>query len=441
MKLLPTALSRAHTDPYTGVDFNLGFEVSHYTLDLTYRVEPNLLHGEAILAIRADEDLASLTLDLGGAMVARRVTAQGAPRVAKFRQSSGKLRLRFAEEVAAGTEFELVIRYGGSPRPIRTTWGEIGWEETESGSLVASQPNGAPSWFPCDDTPSAKALYDIVITADDPFIVVSNGDLVSRQAGGSTTRWHYRTREPMATYLATVQVGEFSSFDLGPSTRAWAPAALRERVLDEFAQQQEMVDFFASIYGPYPFADYQVVITEDELEIPLEAQGLSIFGSNHIKGDHAFERLIAHELSHQWFGNSVGLDEWKDIWLNEGFACYSEWLWAEHKGENTAREAARSHYNVLGRKAQNLTVSDPGARDMFDDRVYKRGALAVHAIHRLLGDAFFSTLRSYLTEHQHSVVEPSMLLDTFRAAAPDAALFDATVDAWLNQKALPSFPS
>ena len=230
MKLLPTALSRTHTDPYTGVDFNLGFEVSHYTLDLTYRVEPNLLHGEAVLTIRATADLTSLTLDLGGAMVARRVTAKGAPRVAKFRQSSGKLRLRFAAEIAAGTEFDLVIRYGGSPRPIRTTWGEIGWEETESGSLVASQPNGAPSWFPCDDTPSEKALYDIIITADDPFIVVSNGDLVSRRAGGSTTRWHYRTRQPMATYLATVQVGEFSSFALGPSTRAWAPAALRERV-------------------------------------------------------------------------------------------------------------------------------------------------------------------------------------------------------------------
>ena len=173
MKLLPTALSRTHTDPYTGVDFNLGFEVSHYTLDLTYRVEPNLLHGEAVLTIRATADLTSLTLDLGGAMVARRVTAKGAPRVAKFRQSSGKLRLRFAAEIAAGTEFDLVIRYGGSPRPIRTTWGEIGWEETEAGSLGASQPNGAPSWFPCDDTPSEKALYDIIITADDPFIVVS----------------------------------------------------------------------------------------------------------------------------------------------------------------------------------------------------------------------------------------------------------------------------
>ncbi|RMB69703.1 M1 family metallopeptidase [Corynebacterium macginleyi] len=440
MKTLPTAFSRSHTDPYTGVDFNLGFKVTHYRLDLNYRVEPNLLHGEAILSVHAVENLTSLTLDLGGAMVARRVTAKHAPRVTKFHQSSGKLRLRFAEEIAADTKFELHIRYGGSPRPIRTTWGEIGWEETESGALVASQPNGAPSWFPCDDTLSEKALYDIIITADSPFTVISNGELVSRKASGSTTQWHYRTRHPMATYLATVQVGEFSSYSLGPNTQAWAPAFLRDRVREEFSQQQEMVDFFSSIYGPYPFPTYQVVITEDELEIPLEAQGLSIFGSNHVKGDHAFERLIAHELSHQWFGNSVGLSEWKDIWLNEGFACYSEWLWGEHKGAVSARRAARSHYHVLTRKRQDIQISDPGARDMFDDRVYKRGALAVHAIHRLLGDAFFPTLSSYLTQHQHSVVQSGDLLSAFRKAAPDAALFDTTVTAWLDETALPQFP-
>ncbi|MBK4149456.1 M1 family metallopeptidase [Corynebacterium macginleyi] len=440
MKTLPTAFSRSHTDPYTGVDFNLGFKVTHYRLDLNYRVEPNLLHGEAILSVHAVENLTSLTLDLGGAMVARRVTAKHAPRVTKFHQSSGKLRLRFTEEIAADTKFELHIRYGGSPRPIRTTWGEIGWEETESGALVASQPNGAPSWFPCDDTLSEKALYDIIITADSPFTVISNGELVSRKASGSTTQWHYRTRHPMATYLATVQVGEFSSYSLGPNTQAWAPAFLRDRVREEFSQQQEMVDFFSSIYGPYPFPTYQVVITEDELEIPLEAQGLSIFGSNHVKGDHAFERLIAHELSHQWFGNSVGLSEWKDIWLNEGFACYSEWLWGEHKGAVSARRAARSHYHVLTRKRQDIQISDPGARDMFDDRVYKRGALAVHAIHRLLGDAFFPTLSSYLTQHQHSVVQSGDLLSAFRKAAPDAALFDTTVTAWLDETALPQFP-
>ena len=132
MKLLSTALShissaRGHAAPsrdsYTGVDFNIGFEVTHYDLDLTYRVEPNMLQGEAVLHIRALEDVDKLTLDLGGAMVARRITAKHAPRVAKFRLSGGKLRLNFADTIAEGQEFELHIRYGGSPRPLRTPWG------------------------------------------------------------------------------------------------------------------------------------------------------------------------------------------------------------------------------------------------------------------------------------------------------------------------------
>ena len=451
MKLLSTALSHVTAargqatpirDSYTGVDFNLGFEVTHYDLDLTYRVEPNMLQGEAVLHLHALEELDKLTLDLGGAMVARRITAKHAPRVAKFRLSGGKLRLNFAEPIAENTEFELHIRYGGSPRPLRTPWGEIGWEETESGSLVASQPNGAPSWFPCDDTPSAKATYDIRITADDPFVVISNGALVSRRrAGGSMTRWHYRVDHPMATYLATVQVGEFLEIPLGRNVRAWAPASLKPRVLDEFAQQQEMLDFYSMLFGPYPFPDYQVVITEDALEIPLEAQGLSIFGSNHVKGDHVFERLIAHELSHQWFGNSVGLSEWKDIWLNEGFACYCEWLWMEHAHGRPAHDSARSHYQVLSRKRQDLLLSDPGTRDMFDDRVYKRGALTVHALRRLLGDtAFFPAVRDYLTAAQHSVVTPGDLISRLRAAG-DPGDVDKLLAQWLDQPQLPPFPA
>lgn len=452
MKLLSTALSHISAardraaltrDSYTGVDFNLGFEVTHYDLVLTYRVEPNLLQGEAVLHIRALEALDKLTLDLGGAMVARRITAKHAPRVAKFRLSGGKLRLNFAETIAEGQEFELCIRYGGAPRPLRTPWGDIGWEETESGSLVASQPNGAPSWFPCDDTPSAKATYDIRITADDPFVVISNGKLVSRRrAGGSMTRWHYRVKHPMATYLATVQVGEYIDIPLGPNVRAWAPARLKQVVLGEFAQQQEMVDFYSALFGHYPFADYQVVITDDELEIPLEAQGLSIFGSNHVKGDHAFERLIAHELSHQWFGNSVGLSEWKDIWLNEGFACYCEWLWFEHAHGRPAHESARSHYQVLARKKQDILLSDPGTHDMFDDRVYKRGALTVHALRRLLGDElFFLTVREYLSAAQHSTVTPDDLISRLRAVAVDPSAVDALLDEWLNHEALPKFPA
>lgn len=227
--LLSTALkhlSGEFKDSYTGVDFNLGFSIEHYDLELVYRVEPNLLSGVAKLHISIEEDLDKLTLDLGGAMATRRVSANEGIKISRFRQSGGKIRISFDDVVAAGTEFILTVRYGGNPRPIRTAWGEIGWEETESGALVASQPNGAPSWFPCDDTPSEKATYDIRVTADNPFTVISNGTLVSKKAQNSTTTWHYKVDSPMATYLATIQIGEYTKFKLGRNTTAWALAAL-----------------------------------------------------------------------------------------------------------------------------------------------------------------------------------------------------------------------
>ena len=227
---------------------------------------------------------------------------------------------------------------------------------------------------------------------------------------------------------------------------AWAPAHLRYRVLEEFKQQQEMLDFYESVFGKYPFPDYQVVITEDELEIPLEAQGLSIFGSNHVAGNHRFERLIAHELAHQWFGNSVGVSEWKDIWLNEGFACYCEWLWTEHTGASTAHEAARSHYLVLSRKSQDLLLADPGTKDMFDDRVYKRGAITVHALRRLLGDeAFFEAIRAYLKESRNDTVVPETLVNHITGAALKVGVsvdeVNDLLEAWLHETALPKFPA
>ena len=129
--LLSTALRRLSgefTDPYTGIDYNVGFSIYHYDLELVYRVEPNLLSGVAHLHISMIEDLDNLTLDLGGAMAARRISANKHIKITRFRQSGGKIRITFDEVIEAGTEFVLTVRYGGNPRPIRTTWGEIGWE-------------------------------------------------------------------------------------------------------------------------------------------------------------------------------------------------------------------------------------------------------------------------------------------------------------------------
>ena len=421
-------------DEYTGVDFNLGFHIHHYDLNLDYRVEPNRLSGEATLTLSAWRELPSMTLDLVGLAV-RRVTASHGVEIKRFRQSFGKLRISFKDPVPADHTFTLNIRYGGTPGPRRTQWGEIGFEETDSGALVAAQPNGAPTWFPCDDTPDEKATYNISVTADNPFTVISNGNLESKTKRGSTTTWVYHTKYPQTTYLTTLMVGEYEHVDLGPNTDMFVPPQLKEAAKREFKDQQEMLDYYSSLFGPYPYDRYSVVITEDDLEIPLESAGLSIFGANHVRETGQWERLIAHELSHQWFGNSLGLAQWNDIWLNEGFACYCEWLWSEHRGK-PASESAQEFYAQLAKLPEDILIADPGPRDMFDDRLYKRGALTVHALRELLGDDFFPAMRQYVTAGTHSVVEPLDLRQQFYAKAPQAEV-DAVLDKWLNQVELP----
>lgn len=429
-------------DAYTDVDFNLGFHVHHYDLDLDYDIGPNELEAEATLRIEAYEPLKKMTLDLEPKLKARSVDANDPDgndmEVARFTQKGGKLRIKFRDEIPAGTEFYLVISYDGRLRTRKTPWGHIGWQELENGSLVAGQPNGAPTWFPCDDTPDEKATYRISVTVENPYVAVANGTLTGRRQDGAFTTWTYETEHPQATYLATVQVGDYRRVDLGRNTHAWLP---QDADPSAFELQQEMLDFFESVYGPYPFSEYAVVVTEDELEIPLEAQGVSIFGVNHLRG---WERLIAHELAHQWFGNSVGVSKWEDIWLNEGFASYSEWLWFEHKG-TPAQATANREYEELAQSRENLMVGAPGPRDMFDDRVYTRGAMALHALRTALGDdAFFPALRRYIAAGRHSVVEPQDFIREMHEAAREASLSPSLVDdilnAWVYQPGLPACP-
>ena len=155
--------------------------------------------------------------------------------------------------------------------------------------LVAGQPNGAASWFPCDDHPSAKASYRIRISTESPYYAIANGELVSRRARAGMTTWTYEQAEPTSTYLMTLQIGMYDRHRMaknGVQIHAVLPDRLRHNFDQDFADQPQMMKLFVKLFGPYPLATgYTVVVTDDDLEIPLEAQGISIFGANHCDGE------------------------------------------------------------------------------------------------------------------------------------------------------------
>jgi aminopeptidase len=415
------------------------YAVESYDLQLDYRVGSNHLDARAELRLVPRDDVTEVALDLTGLGVTR-VLVDGR-RAARFGTRGGKLRIQLAEPAASGAPLTVTVRYGGQPRPLRSTWGELGWEELTDGVIVAGQPCGAPSWFPCNDRPDDKSTYRIAITTDAPYVAVANGVLVDRRTGASRVTWVYEQSQPMAAYLATVQIGRYEPRELAAAPvpqHLFAPPSLRSRAGADFDHQSRMMAVFEEAFGAYPFDGYAVVVTEDELEIPLEAQGLSIFGSNHVDGDHGLERLVAHELAHQWFGNSLTVARWSDIWLHEGFACYAEWLWSERSGGASADEHARRHHARLAGLPQDLVLVDPGPEAMFDDRLYKRGALAVHALRLALGDAlFFPLLRDWVADHRHGTVTTGAFEEHANGYGPVSGLLRP----WLREAALPSLPT
>jgi aminopeptidase N len=426
-------------DPYLPEAGNFGYRVSRYELDLEYKVAINRLSGSASITAVTLAALSTFTLDLAHTLRVTKVAVNGR-RPARFSASHNKLRVELSTALPAGAALVVEVRYGGTPETIETLWGDVGFEELTNGALVAGQPNGASSWFPCDDHPSSKASYRIQISTDSPYRAIANGELVSRRARAGHTVWTYEQPEPTSTYLITLQIGVYDMHKLAKTPvpmQAALPARLRHNFDHDFGRQPQMMKLFEKLFGPYPLASgYTVVVTDDDLEIPLEAQGISIFGANHCNGTRRAERLIAHELAHQWFGNSVTVRRWRDIWLHEGFACYAEWLWSEHSGGRSADEWAQHYHERLADLPQDLLLADPGPKDMFDDRVYKRGALTLHVLRTRIGDdKFFTLLRDWTARHRHSTA----FTDDFTGLAANYA--DESLrplwDAWLYAEDLP----
>ncbi|WP_432105208.1 M1 family metallopeptidase [Streptomyces sp. bgisy091] len=390
-------------DPYFPRLGNGGYDVTHYALDLDVGPSAERLSGTAVITARATRDLSAFNLDLAGLDV-QSVTVEGRP--AAVNRAGTELTLRPARAVAAhlreGRTFRTVVRYSGSPLIVKDADGsEEGWLRTDDGAVALGEPTGSMAWFPGNHHPRDKAAYDVRITVPEGRTAVSNGEQVSRRTAAGRTTFHWRTREPMASYLATVAVGRYTvrRTTTGgglPVVTAVEPSAARASA-GALARIPEVLAWGEKRFGPYPFSSAGAIVGRPgDAGYALETQNRPFF-----PGPPDID-LLVHELAHQWFGDSVTPASWRDMWLNEGFATYAEWLWSEDHGGASAQEHFREAYADEANWA--FPASDPpGPEDLSRPPVYGRGAMVVHRIRQVLDDdaAFFGIVRGWLSEHRH----------------------------------------
>nr|WSX51178.1 M1 family metallopeptidase [Streptomyces sp. NBC_00974] len=450
-------------DPFFPKAGNGGYQVDHYGLDLDYDPVGGQLHATAVITARAEQGLSSFNLDLSGLEV-ESVTVQGAD--ARFNRTGNELTVRPAEDVRRGEVFRTEIDYSGKPKHVTDPDGsQEGWITLAGGqgAVGVGEPVGSMAWFPGNHHPSDKATYDITVTVPKGYEAVSNGELRSRSdgpgegegegegaGGGGRTVFAWHSPEPMASYLATVAVGKFAvttgrTASGTPVYDAVAPgeAAASAPVLGRLP---EMVEWGSGRFGPYPFSSTGlVVLPKGTLGYALETQTRPV-ASGAPTGEEG-TLLVLHELAHQWFGNSVSPKSWKDMWLNEGFATYAEWLWSEDHGG----PGAQQHFDAyLAGDTDVDAAADtdwyafppaapPGPEDISGAPVYGRGAMVLQRIRQEVGDEkFFALLRGWAADHRHGNASTA----EFTAYAQEKTGHDLKKvwDVWLYGKERPKAP-
>ncbi|MEV0380696.1 M1 family metallopeptidase [Nonomuraea sp. NPDC050643] len=424
-------------DPDFPQDGNGGYDVSHYDLVIDYTPTTKRLEGVTTIKAGATQDLSSFNLDLAGLGV-RQVTVGGSP--ATFTRQGDELTVRPASKIRTGSTFTVRVAYSGVPKPAKDSanLGTYGFIATADGAFVASEPNGSKTWFPGNDHPADKATFDFAITVPAGVVALANGEQTGQPTtvGGKTT-YRWRERHPMATYLATATMGKFEtrsgSTPAGIPNFAAADPKFKSSLDGLYTTSGEITDYWSQVFGPYPFSSTGGMVDDYSAGYALENQTKPLYG-----GFDPDESIIAHELAHQWFGNSLSIKRWKDLWLNEGFATYAEWLWSEHKGSKTA-EAFFNEYRQ--RPADDAIWKYPPGRakpnDLFNQSVYTRGGMTLHALRQAIGDAtFFSLLKTWTAQHRYGHVTTESFVDL--AERLSGKQLDALFDAWLFQPRRPA---
>lgn len=434
-----TAGSPVGPDPYWKYDGNGGTDALRYNIHVTYGFGTRTLHGRTVIAMRAKQDLTSFTLDLLLPVSAVRVDG----RAARFSKPLGhEVKVVAPRTIHAGDVFRVDVVYAGKPGAYAYA-GERNWLANRNEVVTMNQPHMAPWWFPSNDHPSDKATFDIRVTVPRAKRVVSNGWLVSRTVRGTRATTHWRMTDPMATYLAFFAAG---SYDVawgrtGQGIRYYyavsrqLPSATRTHAMRQLRRTGPITDWLQGWLGRYPFTSTGGLVTGLDVGFALENQTRPTYGS------WIYPGVVVHEVAHQWFGDSVAVHRWKDIWINEGFATFSEVAYAAaHGGPSVAawlNSAYQERCRQSGSSFWTLDLTAPGPANIFHEAVYDRGAMVLAALQNRIGATELrSLLRAWVAAHH----DGNATVAQFEALAASETGEDLSgfFDAWLRDGTVPS---
>ena len=426
-------------DPYFPTLGNGGYDVTHYTIDLSVDMDGGDIAGSTTIEAKTTQPLARFDLDFSGPGITS-LSVDG--KTARYTRDGGELVITPAGLLPSGAAFTTVVAYRGLPGaglPPNTPAFSEGWVPYTNGILVSSEPQGQSTWYPLNETPADKATYTFRITVAKPFSVAANGLQQSVSDNGSTRTFVWGTDNPVAPYLVTLAIGkltEETDTSSGVLVRNYFDEGYPDAAKAGFARTPQIITYYESLFGPYPFEAYGVIGHNTRLDYSLETQTLTVFGNS-----FTTEAVAAHELAHSWFGDSLTPYHWQDIWLNEGFASFAARMWQEHtQGTDSVHSSLVKLYSYLVKhESQAILIGNPGPDDLFSEQVYDRGELVLAALRSQLGDdVFFKTLRTYAQRFYHGNVTTK----DFIAVAEEVSgqNLDAFFQAWLYAKPMPDIP-
>lgn len=403
--------SRAEPDTLFPRQGHTGYDVRHY--DVRLRYEPVSHHLDASTTIRAvaRTSLRSFRLDFVGLKIGA-IRVDG--RAVRWRRIDEHLVITPRRPLAKGP-FVTTVAYSGTPSDLTDADGsKEGWVRTVDGAVALGEPVGTMTWIPCNNTPADKARYTFRINVPNTVQATANGNLVSRVRRGPRTTWTWQARDRMSTYLAMVAIGSFNVYrsSMTSTTGRTIPLwSFVDRSSDSSRTARALLPrvmrFQEKLFGPYPMTSGGMVVDNAGVGYALETQTRPFY-------PYSVDPVtLVHETAHQWFGNSVTLRDWHDIWLAEGFATYAEWLWEASRGRRSTAQRFDDLYATpadagLWRPAPTRFTSPS---DLFGEPVYNRGAMTLQALRERIGDAdFFRFVKRWAGLHRQANATTSQLV-------------------------------